>query len=308
MGGNTSSEKSSGGSKTAKQKKADDAYAKAIDEAYEKNPNVNYTGTADLLKVVQGKSLADSGYNQKVKDAYIAQQAANMEAKNMMADGTQKDDDKPAKTAVTLLNPATLTQAQARAELKKIGPTVSGSGGNYNDLSSFDNYNFSGSPYTLEYFKAVAARAGDGDELNVIHGGSGGKPANTSPSNTDTTTTTGNAASTAESTSADTLKSSQQGVTISDEAKAKAAALNLELVNTDAIQGTNEADTLQKKQAALLEAERRQAIRRLIARNRRARFGGSRLLMSSARANPGLGVPQNQTTLSPRMNPRDIYA
>lgn len=204
-------------------------------------------------------------------------------------------------------NPATMTQAQARAELKKIGPTISGSGGNYNDLSTFDNYNFSGSPFTLEYFKAVAARAGDGDELNVIHGGSGGKPANTSPSNTGTTTT-GNAASTAESTSADTLQSSQQGVTISDEAKAKAAALNLELVNTDAIQGTNEADTLQKKQAALLEAERRQAIRRLIARNRRARFGGSRLLMSSARANPGLGVPQNQTTLSPRMNPRDIYA
>jgi len=204
-------------------------------------------------------------------------------------------------------NPATMTQAQARAELQKIGPTISGSGGNYNDLSTFDNYNFSGSPFTLEYFKAVAARAGDGDELNVIHGGSGGKPANTSPSNTGTTTT-GNAASTAESTSADTLQSSQQGVTISDEAKAKAAALNLELVNTDAIQGTNEADTLQKKQAALLEAERRQAIRRLIARNRRARFGGSRLLMSSARSNPGLGVPQNQTTLSPRMNPRDIYA
>ena len=211
------------------------------------------------------------------------------------------------KTAVTLLNPATLTQAQARAELQRIGPTISGSGGNYNDLSTFDNYNFSGSPFTLEYFKAVAARAGDGDELNVIHGGSGGKPANTSPSNTGTTTT-GNAASTAESTSADTLQSSQQGVTISDEAKAKAAALNLELVNTDAIQGTNEADTLQKKQAALLEAERRQAIRRLIARNRRARFGGSRLLMSSARSNPSLGVPQSQTTLSPRMNPRDIYA
>ena len=209
--------------------------------------------------------------------------------------------------SMTMGNPATMTQAQARAELQKIGPTISGSGGNYNDLSSFDNYNFSGSPFTLEYFKAVAARAGDGDELNVIHGGSGGKPANTSPSNTGTTTT-GNAASTAESTSADTLQSSQQGVTISDEAKAKAAALNLELVNTDAIQGTNEADTLQKKQAALLEAERRQAIRRLIARNRRARFGGSRLLMSSARANPSLGVPQNQTTLSPRMNPRDIYA
>lgn len=206
--------------------------------------------------------------------------------------------------SMTMGNPATMTEAQARAELKKIGPTISGSGGNYNDLSSFDNYNFSGSPFTLEYFKAVAARAGDGDELNVIHGGSGGKPATTST----TPTTPGNAASTAESTSADTLQSSANAVTISDAARERAKALGLELVNTDAIVGENEADTLQKKQAALLEAERRQAIRRLIARNRRARFGGSRLLMSSARANPGVGVPQNQTTLSPRMNPRDSYA
>ena len=209
--------------------------------------------------------------------------------------------------SMTMGNPATMTEAQARAELRGIGPTVSGSGGNYNDLSSFDNYNFSGSPFTLEYFKAVAARAGDGDELNVIHGGSGGKPATTSTTPS-TPTTPGNAASTAESTSADTQRSSANAVTISDAARERAKALGLELVNTDAIVGENEADTLQKKQAALLEAERRQAIRRLIARNRRARFGGSRLLMSSARANPGLGVPQNQTTLSPRMNPRDSYA
>ena len=241
MGGNTSSEKSSGGSKTTKQKKADAAYAKAIDKAYKKNPNVNYTGSADPLKVLSGSTLADAGYNKEVQDAYNAQQAANMEAKNTRPDGTQKDDDQPVKKAAPITTQATTTS--------------------------------------------------------------------TTPTTSTTSTTQGNAASVAESTSADTLQSSQQGVTISDEAKAKAAALNLELVNTDAIQGTNEADTLQKKQAALLEAERRQAIRRLIARNRRARFGGSRLLMSSARLNPGLGVPQNQTTsLSPRMNPRDIYA
>ena len=242
MGGNGSSEKSSGGSssggsKTEKQKKADAAYAKAIKE----NPDAHFTGSADLLKVLQGKNLKESGYNKKVQDAYNAQQAANMEAKNMMADGTQKDDDKPVKKAAPITTQATTTS--------------------------------------------------------------------TTPTTSTTSTTQGNAASVAESTSADTLQSSQQGVTISDEAKAKASALNLELVNTDAIQGTNEADTLQKKQAALLEAERRQAIRRLIARNRRARFGGSRLLMSSARLNPGLGVSQEQTTsLSPRMNPRDIYA
>ena len=276
--------------------------------AAEKNKAV--TGYADSSKLSNyskmiGKESELGSQSQREKFNKMTIQEQNKALG--FVDTVQMGGKDPTPAQVTMGNPATMTQAQARAELQKIGPTISGSGGNYNDLSTFDNYNFSGSPFTLEYFKAVAARAGDGDELNVIHGGSGSKPANTSPSNTGTTTT-GNAASTAESTSADTLKSSQQGVTISDEAKAKAAALNLELVNTDAIQGTNEADTLQKKQAALLEAERRQAIRRLIARNRRARFGGSRLLMSSARANPGLGVPQNQTTLSPRMNPRDIYA
>jgi hypothetical protein len=276
--------------------------------AAEKNKAV--TGYADSSKLSNyskmiGKESELGSQSQRKKFNKMTIQEQNKALG--FVDTAQMGGKDPTPAQVTMGNPASMTQAQARAELQKIGPTISGSGGNYNDLSSFDNYNFSGSPFTLEYFKAVAARAGSGDELNVIHGGSGGKPANTSPSNTNTTTT-GNAASTAESTSADTLQSSQQGVTISDEAKAKAAALNLELVNTDAIQGTNEADTLQKKQAALLEAERRQAIRRLIARNRRARFGGSRLLMSSARSNPGLGVPQSQTTLSPRMNPRDSYA
>lgn len=292
MGGNTSSEKSSSSAK----------YKSAIGPSKTKTQTFVGSAPKTSFKDFVGAESFDYGKALGTDTSFVA--TATPFPKGFGGDSNPSYSQPQ---SMTMGNPATMTQAQARAELKKIGPTISGSGGNYNDLSSFDNYNFSGSPYTLEYFKAVAAKAGDGDELNVIHGGSGGKPANTSPSNTGTTTT-GNAASTAESTSADTLQSSQQGVTISDEAKAKAAALNLELVNTDAIQGTNEADTLQKKQAALLEAERRQAIRRLIARNRRARFGGSRLLMSSARANPGLGVPQNQTTLSPRMNPRDIYA
>ena len=72
-----------------------------------------------------------------------------------------------------------LTQEQAQAELKKIGPTVSGSGGDYSDLSSFDNYNFGGSPYDLDYFKKIAEAAGggkktqDASDLNVVHGAGG---------------------------------------------------------------------------------------------------------------------------------------
>jgi hypothetical protein len=82
-------------------------------------------------------------------------------------------------SAVTLLDPENLTQEQAQAELKKIGPTVSGSGGDYSDLSSFDNYNFGGSPYDLDYFKKIAEAAGggkktqDASDLNVVHGAGG---------------------------------------------------------------------------------------------------------------------------------------
>ena len=265
-----------------------------VTRAIANKPKTSFKDFVGAESFDYGKAL---GFDKSfvLTSGYVPGKSANMGGKD------------PRPAPITMGNPATMTEAQARAELKKIGPTIAGSGGNYNDLSSFDNYNFGSSPYTLEYFKAVAAKAGSGDDLNVIHGGSGGKPATTSTTST-TPTSSGTATSTAESTSADTLQSSKNAVTISDAAKARAKALGLELVNTDAIVGENEADTLQKKQAALLEAERRQSIRRLIARNRRARFGGSRLLMSSARANPGLGVPQNQTTLSPRMNPRDSYA
>ena len=276
--------------------------------AAEKNKEV--TGYADSSRLSNYRKMITApdklGSAEKRKNFNLMSIAEQNKALGFV-DTRQMGGKDPRPAPITMGNPSSMTQEQARAELREIGPTIAGSGGNYNDLSSFDNYNFGSSPYTLEYFKAVAAKAGSCVDLNVIHGGSGGKPATTSTTPT-TPTTPGTATSTAESTSADTLQSSANAVTISDAAKARAKALGLELVNTDAIVGENEADTLQKKQAALLEAERRQSIRRLIARNRRARFGGSRLLMSSARANPGLGVPQSQTTLSPRMNPRDSYA
>jgi hypothetical protein len=89
------------------------------------------------------------------------------------------DDSNPAysaKSAITLLDPENLTQEQARAELKKIGPTISGSTGDYSDLSTFDSYNFGSSPYNLDYFKKLAEAAGGGkktqsaSDLNVMSG------------------------------------------------------------------------------------------------------------------------------------------
>ena len=59
-------------------------------------------------------------------------------------------------------NPNNLTQEQAQQLLKQIGPTVAGSGGDYKNLETFNNYNFSQSPYTLDYFKQVAQAAGGG--------------------------------------------------------------------------------------------------------------------------------------------------
>ena len=105
---------------------------------------------------------------------------------------------KAAKGGVVGYNTGGMTQEEAKAKLKQIGPTVSGSGGDYSDLSSFDNYNFSGSPYTLEEFKEVAKAAGAGaktqgaSDLNVAHGSSGYKhvaAASTPPATTTGTTT-----------------------------------------------------------------------------------------------------------------------
>ena len=81
--------------------------------------------------------------------------------------------------AVVGYNTGGMTKEEAQAKLKQMGPTVSGSGGDYSDLSTFDNYNFSQSPYTLEEFKEVAKAAGAGDktqgasDLNKAHGSSG---------------------------------------------------------------------------------------------------------------------------------------
>ena len=81
--------------------------------------------------------------------------------------------------AVVGYNTGGMTKEEAQAKLKQMGPTVSGSGGDYSDLSTFDNYNFSQSPYTLEEFKEVAKAAGAGDksqgasDLNTAHGSSG---------------------------------------------------------------------------------------------------------------------------------------
>ena len=88
-------------------------------------------------------------------------------------------DKDPSPAPITLLGDDAikeLTQEQARSELKKIGPTISGSTGDYSDLSTFDSYNFGSSPYNLDYFKKLAEAAGGGkktqsaSDLNVMSG------------------------------------------------------------------------------------------------------------------------------------------
>ena len=49
--------------------------------------------------------------------------------------------------AVVGYNTGGMSQDEAKAKLSQIGPTVSGSGGDYSDLSSFDNYDFKFSRY-----------------------------------------------------------------------------------------------------------------------------------------------------------------
>jgi len=69
-----------------------------------------------------------------------------------------------------------MTEEQARAELQRIGPTISGNLGDYSDLSTFDDYNFGSSPFDLDYFKKIAEAAGGGkqtqgaSDLNVMSG------------------------------------------------------------------------------------------------------------------------------------------
>ena len=81
--------------RTAAQKEADDAYTKELARATKDDPNRNVTGYANVFDVLTGKTNEQAGFDIKLRDAYNAKQEADRLARNMMADGTQKDDDKP---------------------------------------------------------------------------------------------------------------------------------------------------------------------------------------------------------------------
>jgi hypothetical protein len=81
--------------RTAAQKEADDTYAKVLAEKTKDDPNRNVTGYANVFDVLTGKTNEQAGFDIKLRDAYNAKQEADRLARNMMADGTQKDDDKP---------------------------------------------------------------------------------------------------------------------------------------------------------------------------------------------------------------------
>ena len=86
---------SSSDNRTAAQKEADDAYTKELARATKDDPNRNVTGYANVFDVLTGKTNEQAGFDIKLRDAYNAKQEADRLARNMMADGTQKDDDKP---------------------------------------------------------------------------------------------------------------------------------------------------------------------------------------------------------------------
>ena len=81
--------------RTAAQKKADDTYTKVLAEKTKDDPNRNVTGYANVFDVLTGKTKEEAGFDLELRDAYNAKQEADRLARNMMADGTQKDDDKP---------------------------------------------------------------------------------------------------------------------------------------------------------------------------------------------------------------------
>jgi hypothetical protein len=83
--------------RTSRQRAADNAYATELARATKDDPNRNVTGFADPLKVLTGSSLPDAGFDEKLRDAYNERQRANVAARNMRPDGTQKDDDRPKK-------------------------------------------------------------------------------------------------------------------------------------------------------------------------------------------------------------------
>ncbi len=81
--------------RTAAQKKADDTYTKVLAEKTKDDPNRNVTGYANVFDILTGKTKEEAGFDLELRDAYNAKQEADRLARNMMADGTQKDDDKP---------------------------------------------------------------------------------------------------------------------------------------------------------------------------------------------------------------------
>tara|TARA_R100001510_G_C7656298_1_gene216167 strand:- start:6216 stop:6827 length:612 start_codon:yes stop_codon:yes gene_type:complete len=83
--------------RTSRQRAADNVYATQLARATKDDPNRNVTGFADPLKVISGSSLPDAGFDRKLRDAYNERQRANVAARNMRPDGTQKDDDRPKK-------------------------------------------------------------------------------------------------------------------------------------------------------------------------------------------------------------------
>lgn len=83
--------------RTSRQRSADNAYATQLARATKDDPNRNVTGFADPLKVLTGSSIPDAGFDERLRDAYNERQRANVAARNMRADGTQKDDDRPKK-------------------------------------------------------------------------------------------------------------------------------------------------------------------------------------------------------------------
>ena len=70
--------------------------------------------------------------------------------------------------------------AEEQAKLSQMNASIKGSGGDYSDLSSFDNYDWSNAAFTKDEWKAQAAKAGAGSQdksasdMNVKYGAGAG--------------------------------------------------------------------------------------------------------------------------------------
>ena len=143
----------------------------------------------------QGLKKLATAFNYKGDISKFKDFLASDPAKQHLVNSSVKKFLKAAQGGMVGYSTGGMTQEQAKAKLKQIGPTVSGSGGDYSDLSSFDNYNFSSSPYTLDEFKAVAKAAGAGEksqaasDINVAHGAGGNAYQHTAAASTPATTT-----------------------------------------------------------------------------------------------------------------------